>query len=143
LPGGCVSFYKRGEFHFDVGATTLSGLGKDMPLSRLCELLSIIPDVNKLDLPMIITLPSGKKLFRYSDKERWISELEKNYPSIDHRSFWNKMYEISDRAWKLLESTEHFPPANLNDLIGLIKPKLIMNSDLSIYFIKSLESILP
>ena len=39
--GGCASYFKRKNFTFDVGATTLSGLGEGQPLKILLEKLNI------------------------------------------------------------------------------------------------------
>src|SRR5690606_909622 len=75
LPGGCASFYKRKDFHFDVGATTLSGLGENYPLWNLCKTLGIKPNAEKLEIPMKLTLSNGFQLKRYSNHERWIKEL--------------------------------------------------------------------
>lgn len=143
IPGGCASYFKRGDFHFDVGATTLSGLGSGMPLRSLMAQLGLELQTSKLERPMVIYLNNGLKLTRYSEQELWIKELEHNFPGIDHRKFWNNLESIANRAWKLLDATEHFPPSSLSDLTKLIKPKLLLNSDLALYFFKSLESVLP
>src|SRR5690606_18381521 len=143
MPGGCAGYFKRGEFLFDVGATTLSGLGPKMPLRQLCDALEIVPEIRKLEQPMIITLKSGIKLTRYSETELWIKELERNFPNIEHRKFWEQLEKIANRAWSLLDDATNFPPTSLGDLVALLKPKLILNSDLAFNLFKSLESILP
>ena len=42
--GGCASYYKRDNFTFDVGATTLSAAAENRPMGQLFKMLDIEPD---------------------------------------------------------------------------------------------------
>lgn len=141
--GGCASYYKRGQFHFEVGATTLSGLAPGMPLNILINKLGLKNNDNKLSRPMTIRLTSGTKLLRYADFNQWMDELQLKFPGIDHQGFWKKLEEISLRAWSLLADAWSFPPQSAPDLINLLKPNLIKNADLGLYLLRPLKSILP
>ncbi|PIP91417.1 MAG: hypothetical protein COW01_03430 [Bdellovibrionales bacterium CG12_big_fil_rev_8_21_14_0_65_38_15] len=143
LVGGCASYYNRQQFHFDVGATTLSGLAEGMPLKILINKLNLKSDYKKLDLPMKIKLPNGIILNRFADFDLWINELDQKFPNIDHRTFWNKLEKISTRAWGLLADTWSFPPQNLSEVLNLLKPSLLKEADLGLYLLQPLKSILP
>ena len=41
VSGGCASYFKRKDFIFDVGATTLSGLQSSQPLGKLIKELDL------------------------------------------------------------------------------------------------------
>lgn len=120
--GGCASFFKRKDFSFDVGATTLSGLKKNQPLGKLFNILNLKPNIKKLDIGMIINF-NGKKIIRYADKEKWIKECEnKFYDGIsNYRDFWEEVYKIEDLAWELIDKNNNLPPKDIKDLINLSK----------------------
>jgi len=143
LAGGCASYFKRANFHFDVGATTLSGLARGMPISNLLTHLDIELETKKLAVPMIISLNNGVNLKRYADSGKWLEELSKHFPDVDHKTFWDQLNKISSRAWALLGDTWNFPPENLHEAIKLLKPSLIKQADLGVYLLRPLESLLP
>tara|TARA_R110000868_G_scaffold334233_2_gene594932 strand:- start:9999 stop:11468 length:1470 start_codon:yes stop_codon:yes gene_type:complete len=143
LPGGCASYFKRADFHFDVGATTLSGLAHGMPINNLLRHLEISLETQKLSVPMIITLNDGTKLKRYGDAKKWLEELNEKFPNIDHRSFWNQLTKLSSRAWAMLGETWNFPPENLQEAFKLLTPSLLKQADLGLELLRPLESLLP
>lgn len=120
--GGCASYFKRGPFVFDVGATTLSGLKPGQPLHKLFSLLGSKPDVIQADPGMVITLSSGKVIRYHQNFEAWIKELESHFPNRGHEKFWKKIKSINKLAWELLENL-NFPLSSLSDL--LLHPKYL------------------
>jgi len=120
--GGCASFFKRKNFLFDVGATTLSGLKINQPLGKLFNILNLKPNIKKMDIGMIISI-NGNKILRYSDKEKWINECEnKFYDGIsNYRSFWNEVYKIEELVWELIDKNKNIPPKDIRDIINLSK----------------------
>ena len=53
VSGGCASYFKRKNFIFDVGATTLSGIQKHQPLGKLIANLNLEDiKLKKMDLAM-------------------------------------------------------------------------------------------
>ena len=79
LIGGCASFFRRKQFLFDAGATTLSGVLPTQPLGKLFFDLEITPELKKLDPGMKILL-DGETITRYADFEKWVEEAEKCFP---------------------------------------------------------------
>ncbi|MBC7473148.1 MAG: FAD-dependent oxidoreductase [Candidatus Sericytochromatia bacterium] len=118
--GGCASFFKRKEFTFDVGATTLSGVLPHQPLGRLFEQINIKPNIEKLDPGMII-YQKNKKITRYSDKNKWINEASEKFNS-EQKGFWDEIYNIESMSWQLIKQNYRMPPTKLSDLIHLAKP---------------------
>ncbi len=143
LPGGCAGFYKRGDFHFDVGATTLSGIAEGMPLNLLINKLNLKVINTKLEIPMIIKLSNGLILKRYADFNLWMEELNLKFPGINHEDFWRKLESISTRAWALLGDVWNFPPQSISEAFKLLKPKLLTQADLGLLLLRPLETMLP
>jgi phytoene dehydrogenase-like protein len=114
-PGGSAGWFRRGAFSFDVGATTLSGIGEDRPLTRLCQMTGAPLLVWPADPGITFHLGSEKFSYR-RDREFWLHELQRVFPDIAHRKFWDDIESLQKRAWKLLPSLHHFPPAKLSDL---------------------------
>ena len=136
--GGCASWFKRGSFIFDAGATTLSGLKSQQPLGKLFSLMGKKPSVYPQDPGIVFHLSSGKKISYYQDFEKWMFELEKAFPSLNHRPFWKKVYKINDEAWGLLSKLSNFPFQKPEDFLGVFKliphthllPYLFISTDL-------------
>lgn len=118
--GGCASFFKRKDFVFDVGATTLSGVLPSQPLGILVDELAVQPKMRKLEPGMKIHF--GKNILtRYADKEKWISESENFFESKNQRDFWNKIFEIDSDVWDFLQNNKNLPPKSILDLLKLAK----------------------
>jgi len=119
--GGCASFFKRKDFIFDVGATTISGIKKNQPLGKLFNLLNLEPNLKKMNVGMIIYNNNGQKILRYSEKDKWIKECEeKFYDSLaNYKEFWNEVYKIENLAWDLIDKNNNLPPKDIKDIINL------------------------
>lgn len=141
--GGCASFFKRGPFKFDCGATTLSGLAPERPLHRLIEILNLKLDTVYLECPMQIHLSSGEKINRYSDFDLFMKELKKVFPHLSHSSYWKGLKDKEERLWKILSASQYFPPKGVNDLFKLLTLDTIKNADLGYHAFKTLASNTP
>jgi phytoene dehydrogenase-like protein len=119
--GGCASWFDRKDFNFDVGATTLSGLSPGEPLYQLFSRINSFPPVEQIDPGMVIHLSSGKVIHYYSDFEKWMQELEKNFPNLKHRPFWRLVHSLNKKAWGLLENLSAFPFSSPTDLWQILK----------------------
>lgn len=119
--GGCASYFKRGQFVFDVGATTISGIGEDEPLGRLFSLLGTKPDLVPADPGIVFHLSNGKVLSYYRDFDKWMRELEKNFPQLNHRPFWELIQKVNRDGWRLLKNVHTFPPQSIDEFFSILK----------------------
>ncbi len=98
--GGCSGTFKRKDFFYNVGATTLVGLDDSMPLGKIIKFLGVEkPPVKKLELPIVVYL-DGKVIKRYSDKQKSLEEIAKNFPYKNIESVWKNIYHIAENNWK-------------------------------------------
>ena len=118
--GGCASWFKRGPFVFDAGATTLSGIGVNEPLGELFELLGHSPSLLPSDPGIVFHLSKGKVIRYFRDFERWMKELEYHFPHLNHRPFWKLIRDINKKSWALLSDIRTFPFRKLSDVIEVI-----------------------
>lgn len=119
-PGGCTSSYKRKDFVFEAGATTLVGLDKGMPLKYLIDELGIeLQGITKLSVPMNVYLPNGKKLIRHQDINKWIEEAEKAFGNEGQKEFWTDCFNTSKDVWNSSMKFKHFPPEKFSDFVSL------------------------
>jgi C-3',4' desaturase CrtD len=142
--GGCASFFKRKNFTFDAGATTLSGLGPKRPLAILNQHLGITCPVKKLIKPMELHLNDGRKILRSADLEEWLTTLEKEFPGHDHRTLWYTLKKREEDLCTILAQGQYFPPRSLTDFFKLLTPELIKRSPLGLWaftpFIQTLSA---
>lgn len=116
LIGGCTSSYWRKGFVFESGATTLVGLGKNMPLQYLLDQTRVQIDARHLENPMQVHLKNGRTLTRHENLEKWITEAENAFEKKNQREFWLFCYQISQFVWDTSLKQRHFPPTNFQDL---------------------------
>ncbi len=119
--GGCASFYKRKEFTFDVGATTLSGLLPNQPLGKLFNELKINPKIRKIDPGAIINI-DGKEIRRETTREKWIQTAVDTFENTNQKIFWEKVFNTDDLAWQFLSNNKFIPPSSFSDYLKLAKP---------------------
>ncbi len=100
-PGGCAGFFKRNGFSFDVGATTLNGLGEGLPLARLSEDFQFESKFEKVD-PAVHIHMDGQVVKRFTDIDSWSSELA---PLVEDRSellsFLHTVERKSEEFWQI------------------------------------------
>ena len=119
--GGCSSYFKRGPFIFDVGATTISGLGDTEPLGILFKLLGSAPPLQLADPGIVFHMESGKTISYYHDFELWMKELERHFPHLNHRPFWKLVRKVNAQGWDFLKNIQSFPIHSALDLLPFLK----------------------
>lgn len=139
--GGCASFFRRKNFIFDVGATTLSGVLPHQPIGRLFKELNIQPKFLKLDPGMII-VQNGKELIRKENLEEWISECEEKFGIQGQRKFWKKIHSINQSAWDFLSENKNFTNSSILDFVKLVKSKNLLKFPLFITTFKTIKNLL-
>ena len=117
-PGGCASFYKRGRFRFDTGATTLSGMQPGRPVRELLEMAELSPRMFDAD-PGITVHLQGKVIRLGKYFENTLAELKNTFPEIHSAKFWHKLFNIDRDAFNILKLLPA-PPASLREAISFI-----------------------
>lgn len=154
VSGGCASYFKRisksepvGNFIFDVGATTLSGFREDQPLYKFIKDTGIEHDVrnnlNKQSTGIVVhnLLKDKEKIYRYADENTWVNECANKFGNKDEmKKFWELIFRLERKSYKLLPSLKNFPPRNLSDYLSL--PKNPKNLNLLYYLTKTVDDVL-
>jgi C-3',4' desaturase CrtD len=120
-PGGCASSFSKHGASFDVGATTFSGVDDPQPLARLFARIGHFHDLLPADPPMGIAM-DGALLIRHRHRERWIEEAERFF-SLPQRSFWERVSQFSDAAYRMLQRLPYLPPQTAGEILRSV-PKL-------------------
>lgn len=123
LPGGCSSYFEREGFCFDAGATTLSGLKEKRPLAKLIAELQLNLDLIEVD-PGIVSILSSKEVFRFKKTADWMAELEKKFPGINHRQFWQNLESIDNKGWLLSTLFKNIPLRSYKSVSAFLTPDL-------------------
>lgn len=137
---GCAGRFKRAQLVFDAGATTLSGLKFNGPLKKILDELDLKLDLERAD-PGIIFHLQDQRLHRFSDFEKWIQELERVFPHLEHRKVWSEIERVNQMAWEILPEVHGFPITQLADLLSLMKPKLLKGVGLAPYLLKTFDQL--
>ena len=137
--GGCASFYQRGGYRFDVGATLVSGFGKRGVHRLLNARLGIEVSSVAVEPAMVIHLPDAT-VVRYGD-ERWQAERLRAFgPQAE--AFWRVQERIAERAWDLSSRFPALPrdPAGFAAFAAALRPRdLALAATLG----KTVASIMP
>lgn len=140
-PGGCASFFKRDNFTFDAGATTLSGMEPHQPVGSLFSKLKINPVLKKIDPGMIIKT-GDKELVRYSNHDSWLNEVTSVFHGKGQKLFWNDIKIISEKAWQLIGNNFNLPPRTAGDILSLAKLNNLRFLPLSRYLFNPVSSLI-
>ncbi len=138
--GGCASWFRRGQYIFDAGATTLSGVGVNEPLGQLFKSLGHFPQLMASDPGIVFHLSSGKVIRYHRDFEKWMEELSVHFPSLKHRPFWELTTKINKKSWSLLRDVKTFPFKSPKDILEIVKfpqhafllPYLLISTELAL-----------
>lgn len=138
--GGCASWFRRGEFIYDAGATTLSGVGSGEPLGELFKLLGKTPELYPTDPGITFHLSSGKIVRYHKNFDAWMMELHHHFPNLNHETFWKKIRHINSRSWALLRDVRTFPFQSLSDIKDVLKhpeyisliPHLLISTEMAL-----------
>ena len=98
--------------------------------------------IKRVDPGMIIHF-NGRKIHRYREFEKWINELDVNFPGIDHRAIWSEIEKVGEKAWSIINETPLFPPSKAKDLLSYFNKNLPKYLDLLPFLFKSFISKMP
>jgi len=139
IPGGCASWYQRGPYRFDVGATTLSGMINNGPLQQFLDEQEIKLEMRHVDPGLVVHFNRGQ-LKRVSDNKLWIEQLDHFFPNAHHQQTWNHILEDAEKCWSILNDVKNFPPRNIHDLLQQLDFSLFEKVKLLPLLVKSFES---
>lgn len=141
-PGGSSSYFHRGPFTFDAGATTFSGLADLRPIDLLIKKLCLTNQFTKID-PGIVFHLNNRFLLRPSNHQEWIKNFESFFNLHSTAEFWNKEKILHDKAWSIIQNFPYFPSFKFNFLSSYLNRKTLFASTLFPTLFESLEDALP
>ena len=86
-PGGCAGTFFHQGYKFDAGATLAGGFSQKAPMQLIGERFGIDWEAKPLNKAMVVHLPDGKKVTRWTDHKKWSEERNAVFgPSTE--PFW-------------------------------------------------------
>lgn len=98
--GGCASTFTHGHYHYNAGATTLSGYHEGGMVRKLFEEINVQPKLIVTD-PAIVVLQGNKEIKRFSNVDQFVQELQRSYPHPKHTEFWELVHTIVESFYAL------------------------------------------
>ncbi|MDD4950437.1 FAD-dependent oxidoreductase [Sulfuricurvum sp.] len=98
--GGCASTFKHAGYHYNVGATTLSGYHQGGIVRNLFEQIGVKPKLIATN-PAIVVHQNSKKIRRFMNIEEFVADLQLSHPHPKHTEFWHLVYEIGQSFYAL------------------------------------------
>ena len=96
VAGGCASFFQRGGYRFDVGATLVGGFGSRGIHRRVFDALGVDLPADPIDPAFAVHLPD-ERVVRYGDA-RWSAERRRAF-GAEAEPFWEEQERIAGLAW--------------------------------------------
>lgn len=119
-PGGCAgTFYHQG-YRFDAGATLAGGFYPGGPMDIVAQAAGI-PDwpARHSNPSMVVHLPDGSKVARWTDKRRQEEYRSAFGPAADDFFSWQE--RTADAMWDLALLSPDWPPQSPAQLFRVIK----------------------
>lgn len=98
--GGCVSTFKRFGNYYNTGATTFVGYEENHIIKNIFDKIEYIPDIIESKIA-IRTIQNKKVVDRIRDFEKFLVQIQKNYPNDNNRVFWEKIKKIDEKFWQI------------------------------------------
>ena len=132
--GGCAGTFKRGPYHFDVGATQVAGLELGGIHERIFRYLKYpAPKGEVLNPACVVDLGDGLDPIKmWHDPAKWETECKKQFPGSE--KFWTLCSVIHASNWKFLSRNPVLPIKNfwdLRELARAIRPINLLSGFLS------------
>lgn len=133
--GGCAGTFQRKGFYYNAGASTLVGLEEHMPVGRLMKFLGLEPPAREIDPSMVVHI-GDSQIKRYRSWEDSLAEIEKSFPQLKHRAFWERVRAVSQNLWSL--SCDLLPyPGPSSPIRALLKHPLAFLNTVLCHFVSS------
>ncbi|MCH6255721.1 FAD-dependent oxidoreductase [Puniceicoccaceae bacterium K14] len=139
--GGCAGYFSRKGFKFEVGATTLNGLGPGGVLEKIVRGVQIDLRFARQD-PAIVCRYGNDSIRRYADPVRWAMELSKVCKDVELTKFCSMIEAKSSKLWKIASSAP-IPPKNLASVATVMKNGVLNASSALRGSLVPFDSLLP
>ncbi len=139
--GGCAGYFRKGEFSFEAGATTLNGLGEGGPLARLASDFSLPVRWKKVD-PAIEIHFSGKTLRRLAAPDDFADELGRVFGVAGASEFCHWIDTYSDELWRFSQRYP-MPPQSIIEYGQHLRAGVSFLARVGIDFMRPFSSVLP
>jgi len=141
-PGGCASTFERDGFHFDAGATLVSGLGPGQLFANWLARYAPDTAVDWID-PLVDVRAPGLQLTVTRDRQHLIEQFcaEDGAPVVGVRAFFARQAAVADVLWTLFDEPSLLPPFGVKNLARHL-PRLLRYAALAPLLGRSLEEVL-
>ena len=99
-PGGCAGYFRRKQFSFDVGATTLVDFEPGGVGGEFLEWIGMDP-IDGERLPGYVAWLPDRSVTLHRDPKRWAAERLRAFGSTaGHRAFWRLLDRLAEVFWR-------------------------------------------
>ncbi len=116
--GGCASTFFHQGYRFDAGATVSAGFDRAGLMTRLGDILGITWRAEAMDAAMVVHLPDGERVTRWTDQTKWNDERRAHFGNAGEK-FWSWQEKTADALWGATMRGVPMPPQSFRDLMGL------------------------
>ena len=117
-PGGSASTFYHQGYHFEAGATLAGGFAPGAPLELVAHRYGIDWGAHQLTKAMVVHMPGGQSITRWTDNEHWKRERLDNF-GREAEPFWQWQESTADALWEYALQLPPWPPQSLGDLASL------------------------
>lgn len=119
-PGGCAGTFFYQGYRFDAGATLAGGFAEGAPLDMLGRRFNIDWQERSVSEAMVVHLPDGMKVTRWTDDERWLGERISVFGKKSE-PFWRWQEQTADVLWNFAQRNPEWPPHSIEGTVQLMK----------------------
>jgi C-3',4' desaturase CrtD len=119
-PGGSAGTFFHQGYRFDAGATLAGGFAPGAVMDQLGRQFGIDWGASLTSRAMLVHLPDGSTLTRWTDPERWKAERIAHFGEIAE-PFWEWQESTADAMWELALRLPPWPPQSATDYLELAK----------------------
>ncbi len=122
-PGGCAGTFFHQGYRFDAGATLAGGFYPGGPMDIVAQATGINQwPAHPSNPAMVVHLPDGQTVTRWTDERRWSERREAFGPASD--DFWRWQERTADALWDFALQTPPWPPQTLSEFFRLTRSGL-------------------
>jgi len=119
-PGGSAGTFFHQGYRFDAGATLAGGFASGAVMDKLGHHFDIDWQSSLASKAMLVHLPDGSTVTRWTEAERWKAERMANFGE-KAEPFWEWQESTADVLWDLALRLPPWPPQSVSDSLELAK----------------------